>query len=129
MLPESKVVDKKSVLARSLDKAGPHRAKLPRISVDSRKKSFKEVDLTLPENQARREAERCLACGCGVGCDLCYRICIYSAVEPSINKYIVNDENCDGCGLCVERCPNDAISLIEKTQTGLSPTKKLGSAR
>jgi dihydroorotate dehydrogenase subfamily 1 len=112
--PEPKVVDKRSVLARSMGKAKADRVNIPRISLDARKKSFDEVESTLTEDQARLEAERCLACGCGVGCDLCYKICIYFAIERDNHKYIINDDSCDGCGICVERCPNDAISLIEK---------------
>jgi len=43
------------------------RAKMPEIHVDQRLDSMVEVDLVLPEEVARREAERCLNC-----CRICY---------------------------------------------------------
>ncbi len=43
------------------------RAKMPEIPVDQRLDSMIEVDLVLPEDAARKEAERCLNC-----CRICY---------------------------------------------------------
>ncbi len=78
-------------------------------------KELKAIPQILNEEQAVMEARRCLACGCGVGCDLCHRICIYSAVEEVGNKYKINSEKCDGCGLCVQRCPNQTISMVPRS--------------
>jgi formate dehydrogenase (NADP+) beta subunit len=39
------------------------RAKMPELDVDGRRLNFKEVELGLTEEQARREALRCLNCG------------------------------------------------------------------
>ncbi len=44
------------------------RARMPELTVDDRRLSFKEVELGLTEEMARGEAERCLRCGL-----LCYR--------------------------------------------------------
>lgn len=65
------------------------------------------------EADARREASRCLACGCGAGCDVCRRMCIYFAIEPRGDRYFVT-EKCDGCGLCAEVCPNSNIAMVER---------------
>jgi formate dehydrogenase beta subunit len=43
------------------------RAKMPELPVESRIKTFEEVDLVLPEDSALKEASRCLNC-----CRLCY---------------------------------------------------------
>jgi len=43
------------------------RAKMPELHVDQRLDSMVEVDLVLPEDQARKEADRCLNC-----CRICY---------------------------------------------------------
>lgn len=46
-------------------------------------------------------------------CLRCTRVCYFGAMvnENSQRSYI--EENCYGCGLCAENCPNDAIRLIE----------------
>jgi NADPH-dependent glutamate synthase beta subunit-like oxidoreductase len=40
---------------------------MPELAVGSRIKTFEEVDLVLPQKNAREEAERCLDC-----CRICY---------------------------------------------------------
>jgi formate dehydrogenase major subunit len=44
------------------------RAKMPELSVEERRGSFAQVELGLPEEEARAEARRCLKCG-----EICYR--------------------------------------------------------
>jgi NADPH-dependent glutamate synthase beta subunit-like oxidoreductase len=44
------------------------RVHMPELDVDARRRNFEEVELGLPEELARREAERCLQCGV-----VCYR--------------------------------------------------------
>ena len=39
------------------------RARMPELEPEERKLNFKEVELGLTEDQARREATRCLNCG------------------------------------------------------------------
>jgi len=82
------------------------------ISLDMRKTTFKEVKKTLTREQAIKEAKRCFSCGCGLGCGICERVCIYSAIKRVGGNYKVDNEKCDGCGLCVEVCPKDNIELV-----------------
>jgi Pyruvate/2-oxoacid:ferredoxin oxidoreductase delta subunit len=58
-----------------------------------------------------KEASRCLVCGCGVGCGICQKVCIYDAIDRKLDEFVVNDK-CVGCGLCAEVCPNDCIRMI-----------------
>ena len=88
------------------------REKSPFIPLEMRKTTFKEVKNSFSEEEAIKEAKRCLSCGCGLGCGVCERVCIYSAVERVNGKYKVNNEKCDGCGLCVELCPKENIKLV-----------------
>jgi len=77
-----------------------------------RKTTFEEVKKVFTREQAIEEAKRCLACGCGLGCGICERVCIYSAIERVGDKYKINNEKCDGCGLCVEVCPKENIKMV-----------------
>ena len=81
------------------------------------KPSFEEPGPGYSEDEARREAARCLACGCGAGCDVCRRMCIYFAVEAEGDRYRVTDD-CDGCGLCTQVCPNGNISMVPRADAG-----------
>jgi dihydroorotate dehydrogenase (fumarate) len=42
---------------------------------------------------------------------MCARSCIYFAIDPGKPAYLVN-RDCDGCGLCPQICPFNAISMI-----------------
>ncbi len=53
------------------------------------KKTFKDLRGTLTEEQIRKEADRCLGCGCAV----------------------IDEDLCVGCGVCTTKCKFDAIHL------------------
>jgi len=40
------------------------RVEMPVLAADKRKSNFDQIELGLTEEMARKEAERCLACGC-----------------------------------------------------------------
>jgi len=82
------------------------------LSPEIRRNTFKEVKRVFTEKQAIEEAKRCLACGCGLGCGICEKVCIYSAIEIVEGKYKVDNDRCDGCGLCVEVCPKGNIEMV-----------------
>lgn len=108
---EPKPLEVSAALVRHVDKPAEPRVIIPQREPSVRVMEFAEVELELDELSARREAARCLACGCGVGCGLCEKVCIYSAVEQKGGSFAINTEKCDGCGLCVVRCANRAIEL------------------
>ena len=56
------------------------------------KKTFKDLRGTLTEEQIKKEADRCLGCGC----------------------VVIDEDLCVGCGVCTTHCKFDAIKL-EKT--------------
>jgi len=47
-----------------------------------------------------------------VGCALCVDVCPEGAISVN-GKAEIDREKCTGCGTCVEECPQDAISLTE----------------
>jgi carbon-monoxide dehydrogenase iron sulfur subunit len=48
----------------------------------------------------------------------CAEVCPVQAIEldTRINAYIVDEEKCIGCGMCVEACPFDAIFIDKETE-------------
>jgi len=45
------------------------------------------------------------------GCGLCVEACPLEAISLSDDKAIIDEDACTECGLCVDECPNDAITL------------------
>ncbi len=109
--PERSTVDKRDVIRRNRDEAPAARVAIPHIAPDKRRTAFGEIAGDLTEEEAVAEAKRCLACGCGTGCGMCARVCIYDAVDLAGDRYRINDE-CTGCGLCTQRCPLQTISMV-----------------
>ena len=110
-LPEP-VPDKMPILARSLEEPSAERIARPRLPPEQRLRTFDEVELVFTEEEAIREAARCLTCGCGLGCGICKNVCIYEAVHEVGNQFQIDPEKCDGCGLCIELCPHGNIALV-----------------
>ena len=105
-------VDKHNVIRRTIDRRPAERLKIPARAPARRIKDSDPVELPLGESAARKEGDRCLRCGCGIGCEVCYNVCPYDAVELTESLALIDEEKCTGCGLCVERCPNDKIDLV-----------------
>lgn len=79
-----------SISAGSFDTAPRQKAK--DVSAAEAIKTFKDLRGTLTEEQIKKEAERCLGCGC----------------------VVIDEDLCVGCGICTTKCKFDAIRL-EKT--------------
>ena len=68
-------------------------------SAEESKKTFKDLRGTLSEEQMKKEASRCLGCGC----------------------VVIDEDLCIGCGICTTKCKFDAIRL-EKTVDNVGTT-------
>ncbi len=99
------------------------RAKMPAVPPEERIHDFREIELGLTEEQALKEAARCLECGCneGFSCKLRDHSTEYKVDQDdfvgAINHYdeygnltanhpvIIRDQNkCIKCGICVRYC-------------------------
>lgn len=65
---------------------------------------------------AQIDAEECISCG--VCAD---ERCQVFAIEAIDDTYVVLEDKCIGCGLCVSTCPSDAITLLRKNEADIVP--------
>ncbi len=98
--------------------------RVPRVSlvsrpVETRIRSFEEVQRGLDEHAARAESGRCFTCGHCVACDTCAVVCPDMAVRRVDRGYELATDYCKGCGLCVRECPRGALVMErERGRTG-----------
>jgi len=75
--------------------------------------SFDIYERVMTQEEAQKEAMRCLNCGCGEGCQLCKTICTDFAPEIiDSDKLNIRKEECVACGMCFNRCPNGNIEMV-----------------
>ncbi len=107
----------------------------PSLTIESRAKDFRAVELVYGWEEAVNEARRCLRCGVGVEilfqdkcatCLTCLRACPYHVpyLDESGNVRIPADQ-CQACGICVEECPAKAI-ILRKPFDRRQVTEELG---
>jgi len=83
--------------------------KTPFLPVEQRLHSFDLEQAGFSLDQVILEAERCLHCD---SCDNC-EACVTLGFREEVGKMYVIEENCDGCGYCVDVCVYAAIKVIE----------------
>jgi 2-oxoacid:acceptor oxidoreductase gamma subunit (pyruvate/2-ketoisovalerate family) len=74
----------------------------------SRISGFQEVNLGLADTE---EAERCFSCGHCTQCDTCLTYCPEGIISRGTGLYVINEEYCKGCGICVWECPRHAMQM------------------
>ena len=79
---------------------------------------FHERLIGLDEEQAQKEAERCMSCGMCFECDNCVIFCPQDAVyrvkknESTTGRYVATDySRCIGCHICADVCPTGYIKM------------------
>lgn len=106
-------VSRDAVLARTKIAGKEPRVGLELRPAGERKGDFETYAPALTEEEAVREASRCLSCGCGAGCGLCARLCSNFAVDPEgADAWCIDEEKCAACGMCFRRCPNQNIEMV-----------------
>jgi heterodisulfide reductase subunit A len=68
------------------------RTEMPELTADERRGDYREVELGLGEEQARREAARCLACGGCCECMLCMEACEAGAIDHGMQDRVLELE-------------------------------------
>ena len=79
---------------------------------------FSERIVGLTEEEAIKEADRCMSCGMCFECDNCMIYCPQRAIdrapkkERAIGRYVVTDYGkCVGCHICADVCPCGYIQM------------------
>lgn len=88
------------------------------VSPDSVLGSFGERIQGLLEEQAIKEADRCMSCGMCFECDNCVIYCPQDAIfrvkktDATMGRYVDTDYNkCIGCHICEDVCPSGYIRM------------------
>jgi formate dehydrogenase major subunit len=119
----------------NIEKIG--KIKMPMLTEEQRIDNFNEVELGFSEDQAKREAERCLECGCADAdeCKLRKFAAVYEADQfafsggqathliDNSHKHIVRDKNkCILCARCVRICAETGSGVFGFTGRGFDTT-------
>jgi 2-oxoacid:acceptor oxidoreductase delta subunit (pyruvate/2-ketoisovalerate family) len=78
------------------------------LPVHARLGGFDEVRGSLSDAS---EARRCLSCGKCTQCDTCLVYCPEGVIHRRGNGYVVDVQDCKGCGVCVAECPRSAMEM------------------
>lgn len=118
--PHCVEVDKDSVLVRYGSQPRAWRPETDTPPAATRVRNFDEYEQVLSVAQAVNEASRCMGCGCGAGCEKCVESCKVAAYSVDESGRIVLDESiCVACGVCVQRCPNAMIGMVQTSDKPL----------
>ncbi len=110
---ELESVDKYTVLEREGYKRSAGKLDIYARTAIERIADFETFTRTLTEEEAVKESVKCLSCGCGEGCGICFEICKEFAIyKDGADRFHINQDECVACGMCYNRCPNGNIEMI-----------------
>ncbi len=88
------------------------------VNVDNVLGNFDERLIGYTEEEAQKEAGRCMSCGLCFECDNCVMYCPQDAVfkvkkdESTLGRYVDTDyAKCVGCHICADVCPTGYIQM------------------
>ncbi len=91
-------------------------APFAKLSPEERLKGLEtEVSIPLSQEQAIKEAQRCMSCGFCFDCEKCWLFCQDQAIIKPMEKGVIYSfkmENCTGCKKCAEECPCGFIDML-----------------
>jgi len=78
-----------------------------------------EIDQTISDAEARKEAARCMSCGLCFDCQQCFMYCNkagFTRIEETRpgNYFALALDACEGCGKCIEVCPCGYLEAREE---------------
>ena len=84
------------------------------LSLKVRKKGFSPVEFGLGEEEAIKEAQRCLGVRECESCEICSLLCPDLCITRSEESggVRIDLDYCKGCGICSAVCPKGAIQMV-----------------
>jgi len=83
---------------------------------EARIKDMNEISAKYEVEQALSEANRCLSCGQCARCNNCIDNFGCPAIYVKEGLVYIDELLCNGCGVCAQLCPNNAIFPVEPRQ-------------
>jgi len=81
-----------------------------------------------PKERLQKGPVVMIECFQKIPCNPCTKACKQGAIQPmgDINELpVVKFDNCNGCGLCISKCPGLAIFVIDETYSDKESTVSL----
>ena len=84
------------------------------LALKNRKRGFSQVELGLGNEEALKEAQRCLSLRECDSCEVCSLFCPDLCItrDPKTGEVLIDLDYCKGCGICAGICPKGAIQMI-----------------
>jgi len=84
------------------------------LQLKKRKKRFSPVEFGFREEDALKEAQRCLGVRECESCDLCSLLCPDLCItrNEKTGEVLIDLDYCKGCGICAFVCPKGAIQMV-----------------
>jgi 2-oxoacid:acceptor oxidoreductase delta subunit (pyruvate/2-ketoisovalerate family) len=84
------------------------------LSPRERRKGFSPVESGLLQEEAIREAQRCLSLRACESCEVCGLFCPDLCItrEETTGEVRIDLNYCKGCGICASVCPKGAIQMV-----------------
>lgn len=97
------------------------------LDLEDRVPGFEEVEIGFVEDEDRKEASRCLHCGC-INCMRCVDACPYDARQLDFPEMTVDRDLCRNCGNCISACPTGALNayVVDEFETTDNTQNYLG---
>ncbi|MCL2230361.1 MAG: FAD-dependent oxidoreductase [Treponema sp.] len=132
-----KAKDYKDIDSSKIEAEEIEKIHMPMLTEEQRSHNFKEVELGFSEEQAKKEAQRCLQCGCADAdeCKLRNYAAAYNANQDAFageqithpiddsHRFIVRDRNkCILCARCVRICIESGSGVFGFVGRGFDTT-------
>ena len=84
------------------------------LPVKTRRKSFSPVKIGFDQEEAIKEAERCLGLRGCESCEICNLLCPDLCItrDEKTGEVLIDLDYCKGCGICASVCPKGAIEMV-----------------
>ena len=101
-------------MGRECKKEIAQKTKRKTLSGKTRRKSSSTVEIGFGQEEAIKEAERCLGLRECESCEICNLLCPDLCItrDEKTGEVLIDLDYCKGCGICASVCPKGAIEMV-----------------